>query len=366
MTSYNPRNERIKRAYFTLLTQADQLAETTVDGIRKALLRLEETTNWADFATFNIEQAISFKRSLAKTIATQSGKPLSHATILTTLRAVQEFFRWLSREPGYKSKITASDIRYLNLSRKDVAIATAPKTKRVPTLEQIKATIAAMPHVTEIELRNRALIAFTIVTGMRDSAIASLRLKHIDVHQRLVIQAPDQVKTKFSKRIETFFFPVGEDLEDIVVSWVTYLRVTKLFGNDDPLFPRTKRVIGPDMKLVSQGVEPVSWSTAGPIRELFKAAFDNAGITYFNPHSFRDTLVILGEQICKTPEQFKAWSQNLGHESPLTTFTSYGNVSFHRQGELIRSASHKSSRDEKLDRVLEMVERMQGQANIAN
>src|SRR5207247_1677334 len=100
---------------------------------------------------------------------------------------------------------------------KDVAIATAARTKRVPTLEQIKAVIAATPTVTEIDLRDRALIAFAIVTGIRDSAIASLRLKHIDVHQRLVIQDPAQVKTKFSKRIETYFFPVGEDLEQIVV-----------------------------------------------------------------------------------------------------------------------------------------------------
>ena len=38
-----------------------------------------------------------------------------------------------------------------------------------------------------------------------------------------------------------------------------------------------------------------------------------------------------------TPEQMKAWSQNLGHADVLTTFTSYGNVPAHRQGELIRA-----------------------------
>ena len=44
----------------------------------------------------------------------------------------------------------------------------------------------------------------------------------------------------------------------------------------------------------------------------------------------------LGEQVCKTPEQFKAWSQNLGHEKVLTTFLSYGEVAGQRQGEIIR------------------------------
>jgi hypothetical protein len=40
--------------------------------------------------------------------------------------------------------------------------------------------------------------------------------------------------------------------------------------------------------------------------------------------------------ICPTPEAFKAWSQNLGHESVLTTFYSYGQVASARQGEIIR------------------------------
>ena len=66
------------------------------------------------------------------------------------------------------------------------------------------------------------------------------------------------------------------------------------------------------------------WSNATPIRTIFRKAFVDAGLSYFNTHSFRNTLVRLGEEVCKTPEQFKAWSQNLGHEKVLTTFLSYG------------------------------------------
>ena len=68
-----------------------------------------------------------------------------------------------------------------------------------------------------------------------------------------------------------------------------------------------------------------------------KEAFSKAGIGYFNPHSFRKTLALLGGTRCKTPEEYKAWSQNLGHENVLTTFSSYGAVNSHRQAELIRS-----------------------------
>ena len=77
-------------------------------------------------------------------------------------------------------------------------------------------------------------------------------------------------------------------------------------------------------------------STVSPIRAVFKQAFEAAGLPYFNPHSFRRTLAQLAEAMCKTPEQFKAWSQNLGHGGVLTTFHTYGSVADRRQGESIK------------------------------
>jgi len=68
----------------------------------------------------------------------------------------------------------------------------------------------------------------------------------------------------------------------------------------------------------------------------FRDAFAGAGLLYFNPHSFRNTLVRLGQELCHAPEAFKAWSQNLGHEKVLTTFVSYGAVACDRQGEILR------------------------------
>ena len=36
-------------------------------------------------------------------------------------------------------------------------------------------------------------------------------------------------------------------------------------------------------------------------------------------------------------KEFKAWSQNIGHEKVLTTFCSYGQVADQRMGELIQN-----------------------------
>ncbi len=128
-------------------------------------------------------------------------------------------------------------------------------------------------------MRNRALVAFTILTGMRDSAIASLRLKHIDIDRELVKQHPSEVRTKFSKRIDTFFFPVGDEIKRIVIDWVRYLREQKLFGNSDPVFPRTKMGQNDNRSFIVQGLEPECWANTGPIRKIFKQAFENADLT---------------------------------------------------------------------------------------
>ncbi len=335
MTKHNPSNERIKRQYFTFLKEAKRHSEATVDAAAEALARFETATKHRDFKAFHFEQAVAFKNRLAAQRSQQSGKPLSKATRHATLTQLKRFFQWLAGQPGYKSRLKYSDAAYFNLSDKDTRVATARRETVFPTLEQVRHVIGAMPRDSEIQRRNRALVAFTLLTGARDSAIASMKLKHIDLAAGSVCQDAREVNTKFSKTFTTYFFPVGEDIRNIVEDWATYLRQEKLWGNDDPLFPATEIVVGPAHQFHAAGLKPEHWRTAAPIRAIFRESFTAAGLPYFNPHSLRSTLVALGETRCQTPEQFKAWSQNLGHEGVLTTFTSYGAVGNNRQREII-------------------------------
>ncbi len=142
--------------------------------------------------------------------------------------------------------------------------------------------------------------------------------------------------TKFSKSFTTCFFPVGDDVRDIVFQWVEYLKSECLMGNDEPLFPKTKMGQGSDNNFQVVGLSREHWSSASAIRKIFKGAFLLAELPSFNPHSFRNTLAALGESLCQSPEEFKAWSQNLGHEGVLTTFYSYGEVQPMRQAEIIQ------------------------------
>jgi integrase len=337
MSSYNGANERIKRQYFAYLAEAQGHSEQTIDAVAKSIARFEVHTRYKDFKAFHIEQAKAFKRYLADQRATRSGEPLSKATLYATLSALKRFFIWVAGQPGYKSRLSYSDAEYFNLSAKETRIAKATRPARIPTLEQIRHIIQSMPASTDIEKRDRALIAFTILTGARDGATASFKLRHIDIVEGKIDQDARDVQTKFSKSFVTTFFPVGDGIRALVADWVGYLRTGKLWGLDDPLFPATKVAVGEDLRFGAVGLDRKHWSNAGPIRTIFKEAFSAADLPYFNPHSFRKTLALLGGELCQTPEQYKAWSQNLGHEHVLTTFTSYGNVSSYRQAEIIRS-----------------------------
>jgi len=344
----NPQNERIKRDYLRYLKGACGKSEATIDATRKALDRFEQYTGARDFKTFRREQAIGFKERLAATIGVRNGETLSHSTQASTLTALKDFFVWLAWQPGFKSRIHGPDIEYFSLSLKDAATAKASKLRDFPSLEQIRAVVTAMPDATVVQRRNRALLAFAILTGIRDRAMASLCLRHIDLTKTppLVRQEPDRVATKFSKSIITYFFPLGEDLTRIVVDWIRELRETHLFAPNAPIFPRTRLIQGDSREFQAAGVEPRHWSDASPIRAIFRDAFAAAQLPYFPPHTFRHTLGHLLEDVCITPAQIKAWSQNLGHENVATTLTSYGKIDPHKQGEVIGAISIERDADE--------------------
>lgn len=339
MTKHNPENVRIKRKYFAYLKEAKRHSEPTVDAAAKALSRFEEWNKYKSFKAFHHEQAIAFKRHLTEQTSRRSGEKLSKATLHATLKQLRDFFFWLAGQPGYRARLQYSDADYFNLSGKDTRIATAQREREAPTLEQVHRVIETMPCGSEIERRNRALVAFTLLTGARDSAIASLRLKHVYLKEGCVRQDAREVKTKFSKTFTTYFFPVGDGILEIVAQWVWFLKEDKLWGNDDPLFPATRINVGTTQQFEAAGLERAHWSTAQPIRRIFREAFEGAGLPYFHPHSIRKTLVRFGQEVCRSPEEFKAWSQNLGHEKVLTTFMNYGSVAADRQGAIIRGLS---------------------------
>ncbi len=335
MAKHHPANERIKRDYFIYLKEANRMAESSIDQIAAAIALFEKNTGYRDFKKFHINQASKFKRELRERINPETGKPLALATIHSRLMALKAFFKWLADKPGYKSRIAYSDADYFNPSANDERVAKAVRHRPVPTLDQIRQALHAMPTETILERRDRAVVAFIILSAARDDAAASMSMRHVDPKGRIVDHDARTVRTKARKSSVSKFYPVGDDIEGIVVRWIEELRTDLRFGPDDPLFPATEIGLDANRHFAPVGLSRRHWSSAATIRKIFRQAFERAGLPYFNPHSFRKTIVVLGQRVCRTPEEYKAWSQNMGHEQVLTTLTSYGAVSADRQAEIM-------------------------------
>jgi site-specific recombinase XerC len=198
MPKYRPENERVKRDYAFFLQAASGKQDPTIDAALRAIERFESSTGRKPFSKFHIEQARSFRAGLVDQTG-RNGASLSAATITTTLKHLRNFFLWLSREPGFRSKLNANDANYFTPSEQDRRIAGARRDGPVPSLDEIAHVLRVMAFTTAIEKRNRAVIAFTILTGARDGALASFRLKHINLTARTVFQDGRGVNTKRRK-----------------------------------------------------------------------------------------------------------------------------------------------------------------------
>ncbi len=270
MSKHNAKNERIKRAYFIYLREARRRDDKSVDGVAKALSRFEEATGCREFAKFHREQAVAFKRKLDRQLSARTGERLSRATVHSTLSALRAFFIWLADQPGYKRKISYSDADYFNLSEKEVRIATAVREKPAPTLDQIHYVLSLMPTGTDIERRDRALIALAALTGARVGALISLKVKHIDLAEGVLIQDAREVNTKFSKSFSTWFCPVDGDALAIVEAWVMHLRTGLYWSDSDPLFPATQVGVGASGGFEAVGLTRKHWGTSNSIRDIFR------------------------------------------------------------------------------------------------
>jgi integrase len=337
MPKYNSDNERVKRDYVTHLRLAKGKQEATINAVLKAIDRFECSTSFRSFKAFHIEQAKAFREKLLDQPNARGEDHLSAATMTSTLRNLKAFFIWLAERPGYKSRISFADAEYFTPTAAHTRIASARRESRVPTIEQFAAVITKMPSETLVHCRDRAIVAFLLLSGARDGSIPSFKLKHLDVAAGTVFHDARDVKTKGAKTFPSVLFPVGEVFLEIFSEYVERLKAELLFGPDDPLFPAPQMGHDTERAFAVLGLSRKHWRNASPVRRIVRDAFEAAGFDYPNPHKVRKTLARLGEQKVRTPEEWKAWSQNLGHENEMTTFRGYGEVPFHRQSEIIKA-----------------------------
>lgn len=220
-----------------------------------------------------------------------------------------------------------------------------------PSKEHVVALADSIECKAEVDMRDRALISFLLLSGMRDMAVASLPLGCFDPNKLEVRQYPELgVQTKFHKKLITHLFVFDDRLLSHVLDWAKYLTDEKGFSSKDPFFPWNKVVRGCQSgNFESTEVEPKFWAGAGPIRRILKDRSEAAGLPYYKPHAFRHAAAQLALRQRTSPEEWRVVSQNLGHESPVTTDTSYAKQSPERVKAVMSSIDFSRARAKLFD-----------------
>lgn len=360
MSKYKAKNEKVKRNYFKFLQEAEGYSVKTIESIEKSLWDFEMFTKDDDYANFNAKTAQEFKKWLSVK-KTKKGEVINLSTQHQRLRLIKKFFVWLSGQNGYKSKVSSYDASYLRMDKRLAKIATSPKVEDYPTLEHIKKLCESIEINTEIDQRDRALIAFTLLSGMRDKAIITLPLGCFNENTYEIRQDPNYgVETKFSKQIQSTLFQFDAVLISYVVEWAKYLKEVKMFNNADPLFPSTKVEQMSETEYIFEvkGVEPIYWKSTSTIRKIFEERAKKADLPYYSPHKFRHTATREATDSCKNAEQIKAVSQNLGHEHVSTTLSTYGRLHNNRVIEVISDLNFKKNNE---DEIKEQIKKLASQ-----
>jgi hypothetical protein len=150
MTKICSENEARKREYTFYLEAARGKQSASIDGALKAIDRFEDSTNRKPFLKFNVEQARSFRRRLSEEVGSH-GQRLSAATITSTTKHVRDFILWLSQQPGYRTKLKASDASWFSPSAQDMRVAGARRERPIATMPEIVSVPTRMPSATAIE-----------------------------------------------------------------------------------------------------------------------------------------------------------------------------------------------------------------------
>lgn len=312
----NSFNLRVLQGYIVYLENHQNLDVRTVDEHLRALARMSAYFEHKDFEKITIDDACSFKEELRSLCSDEGRAILSLSTVLHTLDRCRVFIEWLQRQTD---TVRRTDLAgYFSLSRRERAIEASAAKGTSLTFDQALCIFSAMPNSNPIELRNRAIVAMFIVTGIRIAALITLRGKHVNIRTRWINQDPREVNTKLSRHIRTYLLDLGSGLLEALDEWVTW-RSSNGFGQDAAFF-LPDRYIQPNALGLGYKEDYVEmaqcWKSEDPVQRIIREAASVVGTLNdtISSHDFRKVLhPFLAKRGEMTIKDEVALQLNFGH-----------------------------------------------------
>lgn len=309
-------NEEMIRKYILCLINSKGLSKYTQRIFLRSIRKFNKVIEDKQYSKLTVNKIIEAKTVLAT--------DLKERTFIMYMKQLQNFYEWLSKQKGFKD--LSDKVEYFNLSKKDKKLEYCSKQefKEYPTLDYVKELVNSIPNETDTDKRNRALISFLCLTGVRVDALVSLSMQCIDIDRLIVKQYPRfNTRTKFGKTIISKIFHFDNELVDIFVEWYNYLKDNG-FKKSDPLFPKLKITKDTNNLSFKQSKLSKEFMSATSFRKILSNLCKKQNITYYSPHRYRDLAINLIMSKIPYGEEIKIISQNFGHSDIATTIDYYG------------------------------------------
>ncbi|KAA3642793.1 MAG: hypothetical protein DWQ07_19910 [Chloroflexi bacterium] len=306
-------------AYIEYCKNAMQCSPKTAKRKWGHLRHLLEWADDTDFANI-LARMDSFPSYLLSSRNDGKKKRLSTATMKRSCGEARRFFYWArTQHPLKYRKIIPTWIETIRPARAN-SIDSEIQQREYYSLEEVRMLCSFNP-ISLTDKRDRAATALTFLSGIRVGALVSLPIKCVDIENLEVHQLPAEgVQTKNTKAAITFLLPI-DDLLMVVREW--HEVVIGELGPSGLWYPN----------LSTDGME---WSTRDNIGDVdsrrqsfargLKRFCSRIGISYKSPHKLRNGHAIYGIKHVKTIKEFKAFSQNMMHESMEITDRLYGQL----------------------------------------
>ena len=267
--------------------------------------------------TFNAEFAKKYKEYIIEKD--------SISTVTQKCYQLTRFYQYLYSNPEKYENI-CKGLKVLKPNRKETIFRTSQKQSSESEKFAMSdfERLVDFPENNVIDKRDKALLCFLLLSAGRIDAIRTAPICSFNTKNYDFIQNPQLgMKTKFSKYIDSTLFRFKQEYIDIIVNWVNLLVKDYKFGKSAPLFPK----ITVDYKDTSKYIVTKEfYKNQGSISSILRKRFKNIGQKGYSAHKFRHLALDTALGLVKNGKQFKAVTQNVGHESVTTVMKSYANM----------------------------------------
>lgn len=326
------KNAKLKREYSTYLSEAVGNSERTVDQ-KMGMIKAYEDYFDADLTKRGKKDSfVKYKNHL------KNERSLGLNAFKNHCHAIREFYLMLSLKPGFKRTTNLNDLQYLNITKNEKnAIRTSATLKEMPTIKQFKRLVDSIDITSEVDMRDKAIAVFLLFAPTRVGTIISLRLKHLNQENLIVVIDPTKdVSTKKNMGNWGKLLIFEPEYLCYFTSYVDYLTKKKGFSEDEPLFPRSlAKMKGENNFFTHDELSREPLKSTKQIRDLLKKYSEKNKIKIFTPHRYRDLHFYLARKCCVNEEQRNAVEKNLGHRGITTAQIYYGNIDKYERFEIL-------------------------------